>query len=327
MPRLIIAMAVAASLLLCAPAIAAPRALEAELVRLSTPAGGIVGIAAWRLDGKGDRILINADQPFPMASTFKVAVAGAILAKVDRKELSLAQLVPVPRDMVVESLGIAQVAKHPGISLSVANLLELMLTVSDNTATDLLTRLAGGPPAVTAWVRGQGVQNLRVDRDTAGILRDFFHLPPGPFPDALAAAVKADPGLEERGSKPNPEFDEDQRDTSTPRAMAALLDRIATGKALSASSTALLIEIMERNTTGATRIRGRLPADTVVAEKTGTVGGSLNDAGIVTLPGGKGKIVLALFVKKSAKPFAARETAIAEISRAVYDYYLFGGNR
>ena len=66
--------------------------------------------------------------------------------------------------------------------MSVANLLELMMTVSDNTATDVLTKLAGGPAAVTGWVRAQGVEGLRVDRDTAGIIRDFFGIGPGPFP-------------------------------------------------------------------------------------------------------------------------------------------------
>lgn len=327
MSRLTNAAAVAVSLLLWAPAAADPPAIEAELARLSAPTEGQVGIAAWRLDATDDPILVNADESFPMASTFKVAVAGAILAQVDQGQLSLVQLVSVPREMIVESRGIAQVAKHPGISLSVANLLELMLTVSDNSATDVLTRLAGGPAAVTAWVRKQGVEGLRVDRDTAGLLRDFFQLPPGPFPDALAAAVKANPALEELGAKPNARFDEDPRDTSTPRAMAELLSRIFKGGALSAKSTALLREIMHRNTTGPRRIRGRLPEGTEVAEKTGTIGGSLNDVGVISLPDGKGRVVVAIFVKKSGKPFEVRETAIAEISRAIYDYYLFGQDK
>jgi beta-lactamase class A len=316
----------AVALALAAPATAAEpaQALQAELARLSKPAEGVVGVAAWRLDGKGPRILVKADQRFPMASTFKVAVAGAVLAKVDRGEVALGDLVPVDAGMVVESMGIAEIARHPGVSLSVANLLELMLTVSDNTATDVLTKLAGGAEAVTAWIRSQGVEDLRIDRDTAGIIRDFFGIGPGPFPQALEAARKADPKLDERGSQLNTKFDEDPRDTSTPFAMATLLERIFTGKALKPASTRLLTEIMERNTTGKARIRGRLPEGTVVAEKTGTIGGSLNDVGVITLPGGSGKVVLAVFIRKSRKPFEARETVIADIARAVYDYYLLG---
>jgi len=320
------------TILLCAiaattasPALCAPTPIEAEIARLGAPADGIVGVAAWRVDGRGPKVLINADQAFPMGSTFKVAVAGAVLAKVDAGQLSLDQLVPIPWGAMVESEGLAETFKHPGVSVSVRNLLELMLTVSDNTAADMITNLAGGPAAVTAWVRRQGVEGLRVDRDTSGLLRDFFHIGPGPFPDALAAAVKADPGLEDRSSKLNPQFDDDPRDTSTPRAMSMLIQRILTGQALSPASTKLITEIMDRNTTGKARIRGRLPACVIVAEKTGTIGASLNDAGMITLPGNGAKVMVTVFIRKSTKPFEDRELAIADISRALYDYYLFEG--
>ena len=105
--------------------------------------------------------------------------------------------------------------------------------------------------------------------------------------------------------------------------MAELLSKIFTGHALSPSSTKALIETMERCHTGDDRIRARLPAATTVADKTGTLGGSVNDAGVITLPNGKGQIVCCVFIKKSELPFAARERVIADISRAVYDYFLF----
>ena len=308
------------------PALAAdpPQALQAELSHLAKPAEGVVGIAAWRLDGSGPRVLVNADQGFPMASTFKVAVAGKILADVDSGKLSLDQLVPVPHAMMVESEGLASTFHYEGVSVSVRNLLELMLTVSDNTATDVLTKLAGGPAAVTAWVRSQGIEGLRVDRDTAALIRDFYRLPAGPsFPESLEAGLKANPKLEDIGDKPDPRFDTDPKDTATPLAMGTLLQRIFTGKALSPASTTLLTGIMERNTTGKARIRGRLPEDTVVAEKTGTIGGSVNNVGLVTLPGDGGKVIMAVFIKESRQPFEVRERVIADVARALYDYYLF----
>lgn len=326
MRRLTLLAAVAAAMT-ATPALSAPSTIEAEIARLGAPAEGVVGVAAWRTDGKGPRVLINADKAFPMASTFKVAVAGAVLAKVDAGQVSLDQMVPVEWGRMVESEGLADTFRHPGVSVSVRNLLELMLTVSDNTAADLMTELAGGPAEVTAWVRRQGIEGLRVDRDTAGLLRDFFHIGPGSFPEALAAAVKADPGLEDKSSQINPAFDDDPRDTASPRAMATLVDRILTGKALSPASTRLITEIMERNTTGKARIRGRLPIGVTVAEKTGTIGSSLNDAGMITLPGDGGKLLVVVFVTKSKKPFEDRERAIADISRALYDYYLFEGAR
>lgn len=309
------------------PAAGPGATLETEIARLSVPAKGVVGVAAWRLDGRGPQILVNADQSFPMASTFKVAVAGSILAKVDRGELSLGRMITVDPDLHVDSEVIADRFIHPGVSLSVHNLIELMLTQSDNTATDVLTGLAGGPAAVTAWVRAQRVAGLRMDRDTAAILRDFFGLPQGAFPAALEAGLKADPDLESKASRLNPRFDDDIRDTSTPRAMASLLDGIFTGKALSPASTKLLIAAMERNRTGNARIRGRLPGGTIVAEKTGTIGASLNDVGVITLPGNAGRIVVAIFIKKSAVPFEAREMVIADIARSIHDYYLFNPAR
>src|SRR4051812_16585514 len=172
MRALILAVAIAVA----SPAIAAdaPQALQTELTHLAAPAEGVIGVAAWRLDGRGPRVLVNADQAFPMASTFKVAVAGRILSEVDRGQISLDQQVPVPHAMMVESEGLASTFHYGSVSASVRDLLELMLTVSDNTATDVLTKLAGGPGPVTAWVRAQGIEGLRVDRDTAGLIRDFY---------------------------------------------------------------------------------------------------------------------------------------------------------
>jgi len=323
-PR-VIAFAALALLTVASPATAAaPAAVQSEIAHISQGIDGVVGVAAWRLDGRGPPVLVNADEQYPMASTFKVPIAGAVLSQVDSGKLKLDQLVPVDPNMMVESEGLAETFRHPGVSVSVENLLELMLTVSDNTATDTLEKLVGGPAVVTQWVRGQGITGLRVDRDTAGMIRDFYGLPSGPsFPASLEAGLKANPNLEEKGDKPDSTFDNDPRDTSTPTAMAQLLERIYTGKALSPASTSLLREIQERNTTGKARIRARLPEGTVVAEKTGTIGGSVNNVGVITLPGNAGKLIVAVFIKKSSKPVEDRERVIADVSRALYDYYLF----
>ncbi len=79
---------------------------------------------------------------------------------------------------------------------------------------------------------------------------------------------------------------------------------------------------MERCRTGSNRLKARLPEGTKVADKTGTLGGSVNDVGVITLPDGKDQVVVAVFIKKSDLPFAARERVIADIGRAVYDFFL-----
>lgn len=99
--------------------------LQSEIRRIAASAGGEVGVAAWRLEGAGPRVLLNADQPFPMASTFKIAVAGALLAKVDAGTLSLDKMLPVDVANYVESEIIAEALIHPGVSLSVPELVRI----------------------------------------------------------------------------------------------------------------------------------------------------------------------------------------------------------
>ena len=300
--------------------------LETDIQELSKPgvgSAGMVGVAAWRLDGSGPRVLINADRAFPMASTFKVAVAGRLLERVDKGEIKLDRMVTIDPNRMVDSEVIADRFIHPGVSLSVYNLLELMLTQSDNTATDYMVEAAGGPAAVTDWVRRQGIRDLRVDGDTDAIIRRFYGIGPGSFPKALAAKRKSDPNLEAEGLKPKAAFDADPRDTTTPVAMAQLLSRIFSGKALSPASTKIIIGIMERCRTGDNRLRGLMPPGTQVADKTGTIGGSVNDVGVITLPHRAGRVVVAVYIRGSNAAYEAREKTIAQIGRAVRDYYLY----
>ena len=104
--------------------------------------------------------------------------------------------------------------------------------------------------------------------------------------------------------------------------MLGLLCKIWLEEGVSRSARSTLLTLMERCTTGPKRIRGRLPAGTIVADKTGTLAGSVNDVGFITLPDGKGHIALVVFVKGSEAPPGTRETVIADIARLVYDYFL-----
>jgi len=105
--------------------------------------------------------------------------------------------------------------------------------------------------------------------------------------------------------------------------MARLLELIYRKDMLKPESAELLLDIMRRRRTGETRLRGLLPTGTEIAHKTGTIGGSANDVGIITLPDNAGHVAIAVFVKSSEKELPARERAIAEIARAVHDFFLF----
>jgi beta-lactamase class A len=307
-------------------ALANEQALERELQRLGSLSGGVMGVAALHLES-GRRAFLNADEPFPMASTFKVPIAVELLRLVDEGKLDLGKRIEVERHDYSPGSGyLTELMSQPGLSLSVRNLLELMLLVSDNTATDLLLREAGGGEAVTAGMRKLGLEGIRVDRPTLHLIADWRGLSPVPDVaerDPAKYGELFDSVPEEKSFEAERAFDDDLRDTSTPRAMAALLEKIWKRQALTESSSELLLDIMRRCRTGEGRLKGILPEGTEVRHKTGTIGKTLNDVGIITLPDGAGHVVVAAFVKKSDLPAEDRERAIAEAARAAHDYFLF----
>lgn len=300
-------------------------ALEAEIARLAEIAGGTVGVAAVHLE-TGRSAFHNGGAPFPMASSYKVPIAVELLTRVDSGVVSLDSMIALtPGDLHPGSGTLTELFDDPGVILSLRNLLELMLLISDNSATDIVLRAAGGPAAVTARMRALGLPDIRVDRPTVRLIGDWIGVTNLPGDDVavtrfreLSRAVS-----DEQRKTAAAAFDKDPRDTSTPEAMARLLALIHGGRALSPASSELLLDIMQRSTTGAGRIKGMLPPDTRVSHKTGTIGGTTNDVGIILLPGNAGHVATVVFVKESTRPVEARERAIAQISRAIYDYFLF----
>lgn len=300
--------------------------LEREIARLAALIDGQVGVAALHLE-TGRAVHLNPDEPFPMASTYKVPIAVQLLTRVERGEVSLDTLIELqPDDLHPGSGTLTELFDDPGVILSLRNLLELMLLISDNSATDIVLRLAGGPAAVTGRMRELGLDAIRVDRPTLQLIADWAgvqRLPPesewkpGLFAELLRSVPDSVRSLAAR------QFDRDPRDTATPRAMTALLAKIRRGEVLRDSTTAFLLDIMRRSTTGLGRIRGMLHPDVVVSHKTGTIGGTTNDVGILTLPDDLGHVALSVFIKGSTASIEARERVIAHIGRAVYDYFRF----
>ena len=307
------------------PAAAAPTGTpQQRLDALAAQAPGRLGLTAIEVE-TGRRIDVNQNERFPMASTFKLAVAGTFLSLVDRKLLRLDQFYTLDERMRVRSEGIATFLPHPGVALSAANLIELMLTKSDNTAADMLTQAVGGPGAVTAWLRRSGIAGQRVDRDTATLILEEIGMAPAAGRSAAETLATVSPPAPWQKDVSGPKvagFDEDPKDTSTPEAMATLIAKLYRGELLSADSRAFLFSVLERTTTGSNRIRGLLPAGTPVAHKTGTLEGISNDVGIVTLPSGR-HLALAVFVK-SQPDVPARSRRIAEAARAAYDAFAAG---
>ena len=300
--------------------------LEREIARLAALSGGTMGVAAVHLES-GASAFLNPKEPFPLASSYKVPIAVELLHRVDEGVLRLDKMISLKKgDLHPGSGMISSLLDDPGLAISVRNLLELMLLISDNSATDLCLREAGGGEAVTARMRALGIDGIRVDRPTVRLIGDYMG-DTAPIPAGKGGRdffnKRYDAISESEQKAAGRAFARDPRDTATPAATAALLEKIWKGEALSKDSTALLIDIMERCETGEARLKGLLPEGTVVAHKTGTIGGTTNDIGVITLPGGAGHVIVVAFVKDSALAVPARERAIAEVARTIYDFFLF----
>lgn len=305
------------------PAVAA--AIEEVVRAAEARLDGRIGLAAQHLES-GLALAVNAAERFPMASTYKVPMAGLLLQMADEGTLSLDQRVEITARHVAETGEIAQSVIHPGVSLSALNLLELMLTQSNNNATDRVLDLIGGPAAVTAWLRGLGITGMRVDHSVNDLLGKFYGLPPGsPAMEGFLAKYPDEAAREAVNGRSPAVFDDGEADSATPAAMVELLAALFAGEVLSAPSREILQGVMARCQTGPGRIKGMLPPGTPVAHKTGTIGGTINDCGIVHLPGGRGRIALAIYTRGSTiLRYTEREPIMADVARSVFDVFALG---
>jgi beta-lactamase class A len=280
MPASIARRAVFAGSLLALPAFANDAATGfAELERSN---GGRLGVAA--VDpASGRRADYRGDERFPMCSTFKLLAAAFVLARVDRGHEKLdRRVVFADKDIVPYS----PVTKdHVGSGgMSMAEICEAAMTLSDNTAGNLMLASFGGPSALTHYVRSLDNGVTRLDR----------------IETALNEATPGDP-----------------RDTTSPAAMVGTMQRLLVGDALSAGSRERLVGWLLANKTGDKRLRAGLPADWRVGDKTGTGGnGSANDVAIVWPPG-RAPILVAVYFTGSTISDEARNAVIANAGRIV----------
>ena len=223
------------------------------------------------------------DERFAMCSTFKFVAVAAVLARVDAGQERLDRRIVVTRAALLDWSPVT--SKHVGGSgMTVAELCEAAITVSDNAAANLLLADIGGPAAVTAFARRVGDGVTRLDR--------------------------TEPTLNE-GTPGDP------RDTSTPRAMAQTLRTVLLGNVLSDAHRALLIRWMTATSTGAGRLRAGLPPDWRMAHKTGTGRlGTTNDIGVIWPPR-RAPLVVVTYLTECQAPEAAREGALAQVARGV----------
>ncbi len=305
------------------------QSLKQAISRFAEDSGGIVGVTAIHVE-TGREVSMNGGMRFPLASVFKIFVALELMSRVERGELHLNDGVTLsPKDFRPGNSPLAEMARDTPVVFTIDRLLFWMLAEGDNSATDALLRLVGGPVAVTANLRSMGIADIDVNRTEVEMFFDIMGVRVRPperdwslhFLNDLAAAVSA----EDRRTAAA-QYANDLRDTATPDALAGLLVKLQQRKlALKPDSVERLLRIMIATTTGPERLKALLPFGAQVAHKTGGAAGSRNDVGIVTLPDKAGHVAIAVFIKASMKDDASRDRTIAEISRTVYDYFLLQG--
>ncbi len=301
-----------------------PDSISDALERIARRVGGNVGVSAIHLES-GARITLNGDRPFPMASVSKIPMALEFLRLVDAGEIDLdATLVVPPEDFRPGHSPLASWSGGRPVERTLDSLLALMIGVSDNTATDVILRLAGGPEAATRRVRDLGVGGVTVDRSEARTFADLSGIPEWVPESELyryAYFRLRDSLPQAQRDAARERFGRDPRDNATPDGMAELLTRIHFGIGMSEASRARLLDIMAGSPSGPRRLKGLLPDSTRVAHKTGTMAGAINDVGIITLPDGGGHLVVAAFVNTLHQSTRRRERTIAEASRLLYDHF------
>ena len=268
----------------CTPQAASPQkgTGPGALAELERTVGGRVGVFA--LDtGSGRTLSQREDEHFAMCSTVKWALAAAVLHRVDRGELSLDEPVPYGRAELLEYAPVTSEHVAEG-AMTLEALAQAAVTVSDNTATNLLLGKLGGPGGLTQFCRQYGDGVTRLDRE--------------------------EPSLNEN-------LDGDERDTTSPRAMVGLMRRALCDDALSTASRERLIGWMRASKTGKKRLRAGLPEAWSAADKTGTgEHGAYNDVAIA-FPPGRAPILIAAYLSGSRAPGLRLEDAHAEIARIV----------
>ena len=268
--------------------------LRGKIEQIARDARGRVGVVALVLE-TGESAAVQGDKRFPMQSVYKLPIGMAVLDQVDHGRLNLEQRIRVQkRDFVSAGQHSPIRDQHPGgVELSLDELLRFNTSESDGTACDVLLRVIGGAPVVNRYLRGLGIQGIRV------------------------ATTEQAMGRNEMVQ---------YRNWATPAAMVALLRALQEGRGLSAPSRTRLLHWMTDTPTSPRRIKGRLPAGTLVAHKTGTSGTSAgltratNDVGLITLSNGN-HLAIAVFVSDSTADEATREGVIARIAQAAWEFW------
>nr|WP_180165690.1 L2 family extended-spectrum class A beta-lactamase [Stenotrophomonas sp. SbOxS2]NYT98455.1 L2 family class A beta-lactamase [Stenotrophomonas sp. SbOxS2] len=255
-------------------------ASASDFAALEKACSGRLGVTL--LDtGRGRRLGHRQDERFPLCSTFKSVLTATVLKQAERDPALLDQRLPVRVQDILEHAPVTR--RHVGKDLTVRDLCRATLITSDNTAANLLFAAIGGPPAVTAFLRASGDTITRSDRLE---------------PELNSFAI------------------DDPRDTTTPAAIAATLQRLVLGDALKPASRQQLADWLIDNETGDACLRAGLGKRWRVGDKTGSNGeDARNDIAVLWPMQGGSPWILTAYLQAGAISFEQRAAVLAQVGR------------
>jgi beta-lactamase class A len=282
--RGLIAGAGALGLIACTPRSQKPVTAEKEpdffLPDLEQRYGGRLGVAALDV-GSGRRVLWRGQERFPFCSTFKAFLAAATLERVQRSEESLDRAVRITQaDMIPHA---PTTGPAVGKTLTIRELMQGMVELSDNPAANILIREMGG---IAVW-------------------RQWWPI----FGDTTTLISRLEPDL-------NTALPNDPRDTCLPEQTLANIREMAFSDRLTPDSDLLLHGWLTASPTGPNRIKAGAPEGWSVAHKTGTgANGTTNDIGMLTPVSGSPVIMAAYYTGAAEATDDQRDAVVAEATR------------
>ncbi|MGE0885178.1 MAG: serine hydrolase [Blastocatellales bacterium] len=293
--------------------------LRAHLQEMVNAFPGTMGVAVYDI-GASKMILINGDKLFPMASAYKIPILVEVFRQAEAGKFSLDDRVELTADDRTLGSGILTLMS-PGLKPTIRDLATLMIILSDNEATDILLNKVG-TENVTATMRKFGLNNIRVDRTTFEMIRDYIALIDDGARDKSKQQLMSRPRLDtatpERVAKADAEFAKIMKDVASPHDMARLLEMIVLGKAASEQSCRQMMTILNRQQFNH-RLPRYLPENTGFAHKTGTIGSTTNDAGVMFIRGNAIAMVVFTMDKRSGR--GEVEEQMGRLARVVYDFF------
>ncbi|WP_239323571.1 class A beta-lactamase [Epibacterium sp. Ofav1-8] len=217
---------------------------------------------------------------YPLNSTFKFLLAGAVLQRVDRRQHHLEHRLEIHASDIVSW---SPVVQHSiGGTMSVRELCEAAMTRSDNAAANILLRNLGGPEALTAILRDMGDPITRIDRFET----ELNDVSPG-----------------------------EVRDSSTPLQMLKSMNSLLLGDVLSANGKDQLVAWMIANTTGAARIRAGVPMGWSVGDRTGTGSSGETSTIAAIYPPDRKPLLMSVYIRGPSDRAEAQDSTHAELAR------------